>query len=147
MRNEAEEIDNGKDKIQLIGIDDPAIANNSIAEKTIAEEAIRNAMQQLEGDSSFKILLSHRPELVHLYSQFDFDLVFSGHAHGGQFRIPFIGGFVAPNQGFFPEYYSGKYSVQNTTMIVNRGLGNSIIPLRVFNRPEIVVVTLKSNNN
>ena len=78
-----------------------------------------------------------------MYSKFPIDLVFSGHAHGGQVRIPFVGGLVAPNQGLFPEYTSGKHVVDQTTMIVNRGLGNSIIPIRVFNRPEIVVVTLK----
>ncbi|MDF2804609.1 MAG: phosphoesterase, partial [Anaerocolumna sp.] len=72
------------------------------------------------------------------------DLVFSGHAHGGQFRIPFIGGLVAPDQGFLPKYTSGRYDKNNTVMYVSRGLGNSIIPIRIFNRPEIVVVKLKS---
>lgn len=61
-------------------------------------------------------------------------------------RIPFLGGIIAPNQGFLPEYTAGKYNEKNSTMIVNRGLGNSIIPQRVFNRPEIVVVTLSSVN-
>ena len=65
----------------------------------------------------------------------------------GQVTIPFVGGLVAPNQGLFPEYSSGMHEVENTTMIVNRGLGNSIIPVRVFNRPEIVVVTLKRVSN
>lgn len=70
------------------------------------------------------------------------DLVLSGHAHGGQVRLPFIGGLVAPNQGILPKYTAGLYEKQNTFMIVSRGLGNSIIPQRVFNRPEIVVVQL-----
>lgn len=78
-----------------------------------------------------------------MYATFTIDLVLTGHAHGGQIRIPFIGGLVAPNQGVFPKYTSGKHTIGDTTMIVNRGLGNSIIPVRIFNRPEIVVVTLK----
>ncbi|MBU5470579.1 hypothetical protein KQI85_09350 [Falcatimonas sp. MSJ-15] len=81
-------------------------------------------------------------KLINAYSDCNINLVLSGHAHGGQFRIPFIGGLVAPNQGFFPKYTSGKYIVGNTQMIVSRGLGNSIIPLRINNRPEVVVITL-----
>ena len=147
MRNTVEEITIGNDKIQIIGIDDPAKVNESYAERAIAEEDITNSIKGLEEGVNFKILLSHRPELFSLYTQYEFDVVFSGHAHGGQVRIPFVGGLVAPNQGLFPEYSSGMHDVDNTTMIVNRGLGNSIIPLRVFNRPEIVVVTLKRVNN
>lgn len=147
MRNTVEEITIGNDKIQIIGIDDPAKVNEPYAERAIAEEDITNAIKGLKEGVNFKILLSHRPELFSLYTQYEFDVVFSGHAHGGQVRIPFVGGLVAPNQGLFPKYSSGMHDVDNTTMIVNRGLGNSIIPLRVFNRPEIVVVTLKRVNN
>ena len=67
-----------------------------------------------------------------------------GHSHGGQVRIPFIGGLVAPDQGLFPKYTSGYYTKDESTMYVSRGLGNSIIPIRIFNRPEIIVVTLKA---
>ncbi|CAH2715913.1 putative protein YpbG [Neobacillus rhizosphaerae] len=142
MRNSAEEITNGTDKIQIIGIDDPANVKESYAEKATTEENIINSLEGLEEEDNFQILLSHRPEMFSLYSEYEFDVVFSGHAHGGQFRIPFIGGLIAPDQGLFPKYTSGKYNSLNTTMIVNRGLGNSIIPLRIFNRPEIVLVTL-----
>jgi predicted MPP superfamily phosphohydrolase len=147
MRNTVEEITIGNDGIQIIGIDDPAKVNESYVERAIAEEDIKNAIKGLEEGVNFKILLSHRPELFSLYTQYEFDVVFSGHAHGGQVRIPFVGGLVAPNQGLFPEYSSGMHAVDKTTMIVNRGLGNSIIPLRVFNRPEIVVVALKRVKN
>ncbi len=146
MRNTVEEIIIGNDKIQIIGIDDPAKVNESYAERALTEENITNSIKGLEKRENLKILLSHRPELFFLYSEYEFDVVFSGHAHGGQVRIPFIGGLVAPNQGLFPEYYTGMHEVDHTTMIVNRGLGNSIIPLRVLNRPEIVVVTLKREN-
>ena len=87
--------------------------------------------------------MAHRPELFDIYVESEVNLVFSGHAHGGQFRLPFIGGLVAPNQGFFPEYDAGRFEDEDTTMIVSRGVGNSIIPLRFNNRPEIVVVELK----
>lgn len=77
-----------------------------------------------------------------LYSEYEFDLVLAGHAHGGQVRLPFIGELVAPNQGFFSKYTSGKYKRGNCTMIVSRGLGNSVISQRLFNHPEIIVLTL-----
>jgi uncharacterized protein len=146
IRNTSDVITNGNDKVHIIGIDDPAQVNEGYEELGITEEAVVNSVEGLE-EGYFKILLSHRPEMLPLYSDYEFDVVFSGHAHGGQVRIPLVGGLIAPNQGLFPQYTSGKHILDNTTMIVNRGLGNSIIPLRIFNRPEIVVVTLKSLNN
>ncbi|MCM3616078.1 metallophosphoesterase [Sutcliffiella horikoshii] len=143
MRNKTEEITIGTDKIQIIGIDDPANVEESYEETGKTEKNITDLID-IEGEDYFQILLSHRPEMFSLYDKYGFDIVFSGHTHGGQFRIPFVGGLIAPDQGFFPEYTSGKYTSDNTTMIVNRGLGNSIIPIRIFNRPEIVVVTLSS---
>ena len=91
----------------------------------------------------YTIALEHRPTFLNYFAKKKTDLVLSGHAHGGQFRIPFIGGVVAPDQGFFPKYYEGKYTKDNTTMIVSTGLGNSVIPVRVNNRPELVVIDLK----
>ena len=70
------------------------------------------------------------------------NIIFSGHAHGGQVRLPFIGGLIAPHQGLFPKYDAGVYTENNTNMIVSCGLGDSIIPLRINNPPELVVVTL-----
>jgi len=91
----------------------------------------------------YTIALEHRPTFLDYFAKKKTDLVLSGHAHGGQFRIPFIGGVVAPDQGFFPKYYAGKYTKDNTTMIVSTGLGNSVIPVRANNRPELVVIELK----
>lgn len=96
----------------------------------------------MDDNDGYTILLSHRPELFTTYTASGVDLVFTGHAHGGQFRIPFVGGLVAPNQGFFPEYDAGLYTAETTNMVVSRGVGNSIIPLRINNRPELIVVTL-----
>ena len=67
------------------------------------------------------------------------------HAHGGQFRFPFIGGLVAPDQGFFPEFEEGIHTKNQTTLIISRGLGNSIIPQRLFNRPHLIEITLKAD--
>lgn len=100
-------------------------------------------LRGLIGDKdNYTILLSHRPELFEAYVNCGADLVLSGHAHGGQFRLPFIGGLVAPNQGLFPKYDAGLYTKGDTNMIVCRGLGNSIIPIRFNNRPEIVLLEL-----
>ena len=102
----------------------------------------RNALAKLDiDDSKTNILLSHRPERIAEYVEAGLDLVFSGHAHGGQFRIgrPLF----APGQGFFPSYAEGVIKESDTTLIVSRGLGNSLIPLRIHNRPELIVVDLR----
>ncbi len=89
-------------------------------------------------------MLSHRPEIFSSYVFAGVDLVLSGHAHGGQFRLPFNGGPVAPNQGLFPKYDAGLYTEGQTTMIVSRSIENSIIPVRFNNRPELVIVELNA---
>ena len=94
-------------------------------------------------ENDYKVNLKTEIMIEDLY---DMDLVLTGHAHGGQFRLPLIGGLIAPNQGLFPKYDDGLYSGGNTNMIVSRGLGNSIIPFRFNNRPEVVLIELKSQN-
>lgn len=98
----------------------------------------------LEGDPRFTILLAHHPERLATYAQAGVPLVFCGHAHGGQFRLPGIGGLYAPGQGVLPKYTAGLHTAGSTTMIVSRGLGNSLFPLRLHNPPELVLVTLAS---
>ncbi|WP_087973210.1 metallophosphoesterase [Oceanobacillus rekensis] len=147
MRNSHDSIYKSGDEINLLGIDDPSIdAHKSYADYNSAEAALEDSLEGLENQDSFRILLSHRPELFSLYKEFDMDLIFSGHAHGGQLRIPFLGGLIAPGQGLFPEYTSGIHDEDNSTLIVNRGLGNSLFPQRVLNKPEIVSVTLSTEN-
>lgn len=97
-----------------------------------------------EVETDFNILLAHRPEELKTYSDSNIDLVFSGHAHGGQIRLPFIGGLFSPKQGLFPKLTDGIHKINNTSMVISRGLGNSRFPFRIFNRPEIVVVELCS---
>lgn len=119
--------------LTLVGLADPDFRGPFVA-------GLREMSGQQEG---YTILLSHRPEYFELYADCGVDLVFSGHAHGGQVRLPFVGGLIAPGQGLFPEYDSGLYRQGGTVMLVSRGLGNSIAPLRVNDRPEILVAVLK----
>lgn len=98
----------------------------------------------IEDKEGFTVALAHEPQYLEKYSKTGVDLVLAGHAHGGQVRLPFIGGLYAPDQGAFPKYTAGSYKKDNTEMIVSRGLGNSVLPLRVFNHPEVVMVELKS---
>lgn len=133
MENKACEIVAGNDKITLIGLNDTGFDFS-----TRIDYLLSDAMPD---DDNYKILLAHRPEYFEMYE--GVDLVFSGHAHGGQIRLPFIGGLFAPGQGFLPEYDSGVYTDGGTTMVVSRGVGNSLFPVRVNNKPEIVVVELQ----
>ena len=139
LRNEAEDIGRGGERIRLAGIDDPSfIRTGGTAEERAAAE-----LEQLgDGGGTFTVLLAHRPELVEVYAEYGAGLVLSGHAHGGQVRLPLLGGLYAPGQGLLPEYDSGLCSLGETQMVVSRGLGNSVAPLRVNNRTELVIVTL-----
>lgn len=127
--------------IEILGLSDPGFFTGSHMDATNSK-VVRRTLKTMSDDSIFQILLSHRPEIFDIYIAENIDITFSGHAHGGQFRLPFIGGLFAPNQGFFPEHTSGVYEEEQSTLVVSRGLGNSVIPLRLFNRPEIIVVTL-----
>lgn len=96
---------------------------------------------QTEG---YKILLSHRPEYFKDFVNAKANLVLTGHTHGGQVCFPILGGVYAPNQGVFPEYSDGLYEEDRTKMIISRGLGNSGVPFRLNNPPELIVITLKN---
>ncbi|WP_395761600.1 metallophosphoesterase [Bacillus sp. 3G2] len=141
LRNEHVGIQKGEQEINLLGIDDPEFVTGNRDEGNIIIDEIKKAKIEMQPDT-YNVLLSHRPEFLTEYAKEKVDLVLSGHAHGGQVRLPFIGGLVAPNQGIIPTYTAGLYEKQNTSMVVSRGLGNSIIPQRIFNRPELVVVQL-----
>ena len=144
LENQKVQITREGERITLMGIDDPSFQEDYLFGDS--ESVARQAIEDLQNESDgYTILLSHRPELFDLYVDTEMDLVFSGHAHGGQFRLPFVGGLVAPNQGFFPKYDAGQFTKENTTMIVSRGVGNSIIPIRFNNRPEIIVIEFKNS--
>lgn len=125
-------------RIALCGIPDPYEMVFSGAPDT--EEQLRQAMENVDS-ADFTVLLAHRPELLAKYAQFPFDLVVSGHAHGGQVRIPgVLNGLYAPNQGWFPKLAGGAYTQDGTTLIVSRGLAVRTRLPRIFNRPEVVLV-------
>lgn len=130
--------------ITIIGVNDPSFQTDYLFGDS--ESIMNTKLAELHtNEEGFTILLSHRPELFTTYTGHDIDLVLSGHAHGGQFRIPLVGGVVAPNQGFFPEFDAGIYTDGNTNMFVSRGIGNSILPFRINNRPEVILIELKSD--
>jgi predicted MPP superfamily phosphohydrolase len=100
-----------------------------------------NSLQDYDG---YRILLAHHPEYIDKYMEVGFDLVLSGHTHGGQFRVPFLGGLVAPGQGILPHYDAGHFQLGRTDLYISRGIGNSRLPLRLNNRPEVILITLKT---
>lgn len=140
LRNDSVKLQKNEDSISLIGLDDPRIYSNTkgvdYACQIVKEEIAKTTVD------GYKIIMCHRPEVFKEYVNANVDLALTGHAHGGQAILPLIGGIIAPNQGFFPKYYRGVYEENDTKMIVSRGLGNSLCPIRFNNRPEIVIVEL-----
>ncbi len=138
LKNKRVEIERDGEILTLIGLHDSGFTPGE------PDEVIREALtKRMKEEDVYTVLLAHRPELFDVYAECGVDLVFSGHAHGGQFRLPLVGGLYAPTQGWFPAYDGGLYTEGDTTMVVSRGLGNSRFPFRINNRPEVVVVELK----
>lgn len=143
LRNQAMVVGSGNGSIAIAGIDDPLTGVGMEGEDAFTRHAIERATANVP-EGMFTILLAHRPEQFGTYAEMGIPLVFSGHAHGGQVRIPFVGGLNSPGQGWFPELTSGIHEQGNTRLVISRGIGNSQIPLRLLNTPEIVSVTLQS---
>lgn len=136
-------------RICICGVDDPYAWSDSYGFTEKTEGSFREQVAQVAAhveDGAYTILLTHRPELLNVYSQYGFDLVLAGHAHGGQWRIPgILNGLWAPNQGLFPVYAGGRYAQDGTVMIVSRGLAreSTRVP-RLYNRPEMVMIEVNS---
>lgn len=144
LHNERIILEKDGGKIALSGIDDPFAMNNV----KIAEN-LQCALSRLKRYNGYDILLFHRANLFEQLKYQGFDLILSGHMHGGQFRLPTGQGVVSPKSSwaskapvFFPKYVAGHYRSPRTDMIVNRGTGNPMFIPRLFNRPEITVITL-----
>ncbi|MBQ4569441.1 MAG: metallophosphoesterase [Ruminococcus sp.] len=143
LRNESTKLEKDGEYITLLGADDPWFANGNTSRYDT--QYMRDTLDSiaLGNEDEFTLLLSHRPELFEAYAQHHIDLTLSGHVHGGQIRLPFVGGLYGPNQGLLPTYDKGLYTKDNSNMIVSSGVGNSLFPLRIFNPPEVVLVELQ----
>ena len=140
LTNETVEIQAGDGAtIYLHGIDDPYLMKDRVDIKYVTESMCSG----LTLGNGFNILLAHHPEQMEVYSEYGFDLVFSGHAHGGQITL-FGLGLFAPDQNGMPEYTSGLYEMESTRMILSRGIGYSVVPLRFFCAPHLVITELNS---
>lgn len=137
IRNEIRHIQSEEDELLLIGVDDP-----SSIPYLDNEEAMQMMLENLTDDDYFMILLSHRPELYDIYHHYGIDLILSGHVHGGQIRLPLLGGIYGPHQGLWPDYDGGHYVKDDSHLIVSKGIGNSLFPIRINNQPEIVLIEL-----
>ena len=141
LENGTYTIISGQGAITIAGIRDPAFDWS----RSSADTADAEIKKVLEGKDSSQvtILLSHRPELLKTYAANGLDLVLTGHAHGGQVRLPFVGPVYSPSQGLFPKLTSGLYREGETQMYVSRGIGNGIAPYRFNDGPELAVLILE----
>ncbi len=131
-------------EIIIAGMEDPAFVVKGDKNPKLPG-VISEKLETIRGEQEgFFLLLSHRPDYIEYYKEAKMDVVLSGHAHGGQFRLPFIGGLVVPNQGLFANYDAGLFEEDATSMVVSRGIGNSAFPFRLNNPPEVVLIELVS---
>ncbi len=132
LDNESISLNTDMGVMTLIGLDDNNLHDGTL--RSMIEECKENELT---------VVLAHEPQYIDQYGNAGADLVLTGHAHGGQMILPFIGPLIAPDQGFLPKYTAGQFEKNNTTMYISRGLGNSVIPVRLFNYPEIVCVEIQ----
>ena len=129
-------------RVNIIGLRDLAFHPQG---RTAAREELPGLIQDLSVHGALNVVLSHRPSLMEEYEESGADLVFSGHAHGGQVRMPLIGPLFAPDEGALPDYTAGTYLAGETWVVVSRGLGNGTPFPRLWNAPELVVVTMRAS--
>lgn len=150
LDNEIQSLEIKGQKINFLGLVEERIDNGEYFYHKINSKYIyknhKYLFRQLEKLNGINIVLSHYPENFEAigeesYCRYDFNIMMAGHAHGGQFILPVVGGLFAPGQGILPKYYKGVHGEKNK-LIISRGMGNSGFPLRLFNRPEIIVITL-----
>lgn len=142
LTNRYEILERNGDQLVLAGVDDP----NGFADQKTPEELAAQIADQAPG--LYTILLAHRCDYFDQYAAAGYDFVMSGHGHGGIVRLPFTDGLIGTDRRLFPTWTSGVYTLGNSTLFVSRGLGNNTVPtpgFRLFNRPEVAVVTLRAN--
>ncbi len=138
-------IERGGMFINLLGIEDPTEGADRQLRGTKITQALDGMLHRVMTGilpDEFTILLAHRPEFLLHYAKYPINLICAGHAHGGQVRLPGLGGLFAPGQGLFPKYTGGAYTEGQTTMVVSRGLGGQEAPIRILNTPELVMLEL-----
>lgn len=145
LRNEVIKLQRGDSSVTLIGVDDPHFISKNIGHQN-ESKALNKLLDELKTNDDYTILLIHRPEFFEDYYQHKISLALCGHTHGGQIRIPFVGGLIAPHQGFFPKYDAGYFCKGDTQMLISKGLGSSSFPLRVNDQPELLEISLKSES-
>ncbi len=138
LRNEYRTLTIGDGTMVLAGIDDP---NGPFDQKQPDE--LMDEIRTAQGDT-FTLMLAHRNDSLDMWAELGTDLVLCGHGHGGVVRIPFVGGLIGVDRSFFPDYTAGLYEKGDTSMVVSRGLGNSVVDFRLFNRPQLLVVALET---
>lgn len=140
LQGESAVIEQGGQSISILGVDD-----YSMFPGTSGRECILSMMSQLEAlpGEGYDILLFHRPEVVPEMWELDIELILSGHTHGGQIRLPFLGGLFAPDQNLFPVFDAGVFDLGFGTMVLSSGLGNSTFPFRLNSPPEVLLITLE----
>ncbi len=146
--NQSQTISIGEQSIDIFGLRDPGFAPDIKINKPrdIAKRELAKLIP--EKPEKFSVLVSHRPDYIEFYGESGVDVVLTGHAHGGQIRLPFLGAVIAPGQGLFPKLTQGVHYSDETAVVISRGLGVSeLLPLRTFNRPELVLVVLRHELN
>lgn len=138
LENESVRIEKDGETITLSGISDPNTWDDAEAMEYVAA-----ADKQIKKGEAYHILMFHRANMLDYFNDKEYDLVLSGHMHGGQVRLPFVGGLKSPHGDWFPKYSGGRYDAADKTYIVSRGIGNAVRVPRLFNRPELVVITLQ----
>ncbi len=138
LENESVQIEKNGETLTLSGISDP-----DTWDEAEAMEYVAAADASIKKGTGYQILLFHRANMLDYFNDKAYDLILSGHMHGGQVRLPFVGGLKSPHGDWFPKYSGGRYDAEGKTYIVSRGVGNAVRVPRLFNRPELVVVTLQ----
>ena len=137
LHNDYRVLERDGQALVIAGVDDP----NGPADQKTPETLVAEIRAEL-GDP-YIVLLAHRNDRLDQWARLGLDVVLCGHGHGGIIRLPFVGGLIGTDRTLFPDYTAGRYTRGRTQMIVSRGLGNTGLPFRLFNRPHLPVVVLE----